>query len=185
MQVFAFAGSLRRGSVNKKLVALAARKLEAKGVAVDHADFRAFEMPVYDGDLEDSDGIPAGARALADRIIAADGIVIGTPEYNFGVPGPLKNAVDWVSRIRPYPTNGKPGLLLSASPGLVGGSRGAIALRVSLAAMGMWLAGDVFSLARADQAFDESGALKDDGLDKRLDGTLDTFVSAVGSLRLG
>ena len=184
MRILVFAASLRKESLNKKLAVLICQKLEATGAEVDHADFRDFEMPVFDGDLEASDGIPAGTRRLADRILGADGVVIVSPEYNYGVPGPLKNAVDWLSRIRPYPTIGKPAFLASAAPSVVGGARGLIALRPSLSFMGMWLSGDSFSLAQANQAFDEDGALINEDLDRMLDGMLGKFVKATGSLRL-
>lgn len=185
MRIFVFAASLRKESLNKKLALLIAQKLEAAGVDVDYADFRDFEMPVFDGDLEVAHGIPAGTQSLADRIAAADSTVIVSPEYNFGVPGPLKNAVDWLSRIRPYPTIGKPGFLASAAPGVVGGARGLIALRPSLSFMGMWLSGDSFSLAQANQALDDNGDIKDAALDQMLDGMLDRFVKATGSLDFG
>ena len=184
MRLFIFAASLRKDSFNKKLASLIAGKLEGYGVDVDLADFRAFEMPLYDGDLEASAGIPAGTQALADRISAADGVVIVSPEYNYGVPGPLKNAVDWLSRIKPYPTSGKPGFLASAAPSLVGGARGLIALRPSLSFLGMWLSGDSFSLAQAGQAFDDQGGLTDEAPDKLLDGMPGRFVKVTGSLKL-
>jgi len=185
VRLLVFAASLRRESLNKRLAVLILHKLEAAGAAVDQADFREFDMPLYDGDLEASAGVPAGARELGDRILAADGVVIVSPEYNYGVPGPLKNAVDWLSRIRPYPPNGKTGFLASAAPGLVGGSRGLIALRPALSFMGMWLSGDSFSLAQAGQAFDGEGGLKDETLDRMLDGMLHRFVAATGSLKTG
>lgn len=185
MRILVFAGALRKESLNKKLAALIARKLESGGADVDHADFREFEMPVYDGDLETSDGIPPGTRELANRILAADGLVIVSPEYNHGVAAPLKNAIDWLSRIRPYPTIGKPGFLASAAPSPVGGSRGVIALLPSLSFMGMWLSGDAFTLALANQAFKDDGTLNNEDLDKMLDGMLANFVKAVGSLDLG
>ena len=184
MRLFIFAASLRKDSFNKKLATLIAGKLKGLGAEMDHADFREFDMPLFDADLEASDGIPAGTQALANRISAADGTIIVSPEYNFGVPGPLKNAIDWLSRIRPYPTIGKPGFLASAAPSLVGGSRGIIALRPSLSFMGMWLSGDSFSLAQAGQAFDEHGGIKDEVLDKMLDGMLDRFVKVTDSLKI-
>jgi NAD(P)H-dependent FMN reductase len=183
MRLFIFAASLRKDSFNKKLAVLIGAKLEALGAEVDHADFREFDMPLYDGDLEASDGLPAGTQALADRIAAADGTIIVSPEYNFGVPGPLKNAIDWLSRIRPYPTVGKTGFLASAAPSLVGGARGIIALRPALSFMGMWLSGDSFSLAQAGQAFDENGGIEDEALDKLLDGMLARFVKVTGALQ--
>ncbi len=182
MRILVFAASLRRDSLNKKLAILIARKLSAASAEVDYADFREFEMPVFDGDLEANDGIPNGTREFGDRILASDGVVIVSPEYNFGVPGPLKNAVDWLSRIRPYPTIGKVGFLASAAPGVVGGARGLIALRPSLSFMGMWLAGDSFSLAQANQAFSGDGEIQDESLNAMLDEMLGRFVNVTGSI---
>jgi chromate reductase len=183
MRLFMFAASLRKESFNKQLASLIAVKLEGFGVDVDHADFREFDMPLYDADLEASEGLPAGTQALANRISAADGTIIVSPEYNYGVPGPLKNAIDWLSRVKPFPTAGKPGFLASAAPGVVGGGRGLIALRPSLSFLGMWLSGDSFSLAQARQAFNEQGGLADGALDKLLDDMLDRFVKVAGSLK--
>lgn len=181
MRILVFAGSLRKDSVNKKLATVIAGKLDVLGAEVDLADFREFEMPLFDGDLEVLEGIPAGTQELADRIAIADAIVIVSPEYNYGVPGPLKNAIDWLSRIRPYPTIGKICFLASAAPSMVGGARGLIAIRPALSFMGLWLSGDSFSLAQANKAFGDDGGLIDDGLDKMLDGMLDRFVKVTGS----
>jgi NAD(P)H-dependent FMN reductase len=103
MKILAFAASLRKDSYNRKLIAQAVEHLKAMpGVDVDHADYREFEMPIYDGDLEDSSGIPAGGLELIKRVQAADAIVISTPEYNGSIPGTLKNAIDWASRTDPF-----------------------------------------------------------------------------------
>ncbi|MEE2954761.1 MAG: NAD(P)H-dependent oxidoreductase [Pseudomonadota bacterium] len=176
MRILVFAGSLRKESFNKKLATIIAKKIGKLGVEVDHPNFREFLMPIYDGDLEASDGLPGGTIALGQRIGASDGLVIVSPEYNFGVPGPLKNAIDWLSRIRPYPTIGKTCFLASAAPSLVGGARGLIALRPSLSLMGMWLSGDSFSLAQAGQAFSDEDGLGDKELEKMLDGMLESFI---------
>jgi NAD(P)H-dependent FMN reductase len=184
MRILVFAASLRKESLNKRLAVLISRKLEAAGVTVDYATINEFEMPVFDGDLEAREGVPATTQVLADRILAADGVVIVSPEYNHGVAAPLKNVIDWLSRIRPYPTIGKTGFLASAAPSVVGGARGIIALTPSLSFLGMWLSGDSFALAQANQAFDDDGTLKNEDLDKMLDGMLDKFVKATGSLKL-
>ena len=147
----------------------------------DLAKFREFEMPLFDGDLQAADGVPAGTQQLANRIGASDGVVIVSPEYNYGVPGPLKNAIDWLSRFRPFPTAGKTCFLASAAPGLVGGARGLIALRPALSFMGMWLSGDSFSLAQANQAM-VGGKIVDDELDEMLDGMLDRFTKVTSSI---
>ena len=89
MRILVFAGALRKESFNKKLATIIAKKIGKLGVEVDHPDFREFLMPIYDGDMEASDGLPGGTIALGQRIGASDGLVIVSPEYNFGVPGPL------------------------------------------------------------------------------------------------
>ena len=182
MTIFAFAGALRRDSLNKKLVRLAAAAAERAGATVDLADFREFDMPLYDGDIEAASGVPAGAAKLRERFAAADAFMIASPEYNFSVPGTLKNAIDWVSRVNPPVWRGKPGFLLSASPSLVGGNRSLWVLRVSLEALGAHLQPDMFSLAQAHQAFDESGTLKDAGLADRLEKTVARFVATARAL---
>jgi NAD(P)H-dependent FMN reductase len=176
MRLFAFAAALRRDSLNRKLVRLAAAAAERAGVTVDLADFHEFDMPLYDGDVEATGGQPAGATALRERFLAADAFMIASPEYNFSIPGTLKNAIDWASRVSPYAWSGKPGLLMSASPSLVGGNRGLWALRVPLEATGACLHPDMFSLPTAHQAFDESGALKDAKMAGRLEKTVGAFL---------
>lgn len=119
MQIVALCGSLRAASYNRRLLlALAERCPE--GVTVLVHDLRG--IPVYDGDLEEAHGLPPAVKALQDAIAAADGWLLASPEYNGGVPGPLKNAVDWCSRgdgIRRC-FQGKPTGLVGATPGTSG-----------------------------------------------------------------
>lgn len=168
MRLLAFAASLRRESVNRKLIALAVDLARDAKVEVDLADFHDFDMPLYDADLQAGSGFPSGARELARRIEAADGLMIASPEYNYSIPGTLKNAIDWVSRMKPMPFRGKHGMLLAASTSLVGGIRGLWALRVPLEGLGVTLYPDMFALAQAPQAFDERGKLKDPVVGERL-----------------
>ena len=168
MRLLAFAASLKRESLNRKLINLAVELAREAQVEVDLADFREFDMPLYDADLQSSAGFPEGARELARRIEAVDGLMIASPEYNYSLPGTLKNAIDWVSRMKPMPLRGKHGVLLAASTSLVGGSRGLWALRVPLEGLGVMLLPDMFALAQAPQAFDEQGKLKDPELQERL-----------------
>jgi NAD(P)H-dependent FMN reductase len=183
VKLFAFAGSRRAGSLNKKLARLAAGALRDHGAEVDLADFREFELPVYDGDLEAESGVPAGVLALRGRITAAEGLVIATPEYNNSVPGAVKNAVDWLSRARPMPFPGLPTLILSASPGLAGGSRGAWALKVPLELLGAFVYPNVFTLPRANEAFAEDGSLKEAAVAKRLAQITEQFLDYARKLR--
>ena len=168
MRLLAFAASLKRESLNRKLLHLAVELAREAQVEVDLAHFREFDMPLYDADLQNSTGFPEGARELARRIEAVDGLMIASPEYNYSLPGTLKNAIDWVSRMKPMPLRGKHGVLLAASTSLVGGSRGLWALRVPLEGLGVMLLPDMFALAQAPQAFDEHGKLKDPELQERL-----------------
>ena len=153
MKLLAFAASLRRESLNRKLITLAVDLARDAKVEVDLADFHDFDMPLYDADLQAASGFPSGARELARRIESADGLMIASPEYNYSIPGTLKNAIDWVSRMKPMPFRGKHGVLLAASPSLVGGIRGLWALRVPLEGLGVTLYPDMFALAQAPQAF--------------------------------
>lgn len=176
MKVLVFGGSARRESLNRKLARLAADALVRAAVEVDRAELSDFEVPLYDGDREAEEGIPPGALRLRDRLQAAGALCLVTPEYNHSVPGTVKNLVDWLSRVRPNPMKGVPALVLSASPGLAGGSRGAWALKVPLEQNGMYVFPAIFSVAQAHQAFDADGALTDRALALRLDAVAREFA---------
>ncbi|MEV8098005.1 NAD(P)H-dependent oxidoreductase [Kitasatospora sp. NPDC085879] len=179
VRVFVLGASLRADSLNGRLAALVARLVDEAGARADPAGLRDFPMPLYDGDVESAGGLPPGALALRERIAACDAFVISAPEYNASVPGALKNAVDWVSRVRPQPFKVKHALLVSASPSMVGGNRGLWALRVPLEHLGTRVYPDMFSLARAHQAFTDDGDLADPGLRARLAETVGSFLRLV------
>src|SRR5687767_3277006 len=157
-------GSVRAGSLNRKLAAVVARAATQAGASVDEMDLGALQLPVYDGNLEAASGVPDGAQRLLDAIAAADAVAIVTPEYN-GFPTPLViNAFDWLSRIGPQGTRpsglgataNKPVGLLSASPGPLGGLRSMNFLRAYLQmAFAMIVVPQQFALGRANEAFDE------------------------------
>ncbi|MEP7225924.1 MAG: NAD(P)H-dependent oxidoreductase [Gemmatimonadales bacterium] len=168
MKLLAFAASLRRDSLNRKLIRVAADLARDSGIEMDLADFHEFDMPLYDADLQVSSGFPSGAQEMARRIGSADGLMIASPEYNYSMPGTLKNAIDWVSRMKPMPLAGKHGVLLAASTSLVGGIRGLWALRIPLEGLGVTLYPGMFALAQGQQAFDEHGKLKDHEVQERL-----------------
>ena len=174
-----FDASLRTGSLNDRLASLAAATVAERGASVDRARMMDFDCPSYDGDVEKSDGSPAGAEQLRDRLAAADAFVISAPEYNASMPGVLKNTIDWVSRIAPQPFNAKQGLLISASPSMVGGNRGLWALRVPLEHLGARVYPDMFSLAQAHQAFDGDGRLANAQLQQRFERTVECFMELV------
>lgn len=176
MKVLAFAASLRAASLNRKLIALAAATARREGAEVELADFRDFDMPSYDGDLDQASGLPAGALALKAQVERADAILISAPEYNYSVAGALKNAIDWVSRARPMPWRGKTVYLMSASPSPMGGIRGLWQTRIPLEGCGAVVFPGMFALPHASGAFDERGELRDAALASRFEEELVGFL---------
>lgn len=162
------AGSAREGSLNKKLARLGVEIAHANGIPATLADLGDYAMPIYDADLEAQSGPPDTARKLKALMQVHNGIFIAAPEYNAGVTPLLKNAIDWVSRVR---SEGEEPLavyksrvfaLSSASPGKLGGLRGLIALRQTLElGLGALVLPDQVAVAAANEAFDERGHLKD------------------------
>ena len=171
--------SMSSKSLNNRLAALAARVAEEKGGVVDRASMEEFECPYYDADVESEGGPPAGARAFCERLKHADAWFLASPEYNASMPGTIKNLIDWVSRFRPQPFNGKQAMLFSASPSMAGGNRGLWALRIPLEHLGMRVYPDMFSLAQAHQAFDDQGAIANAALQRRFDTTIACFMDLV------
>src|SRR6266705_3818369 len=172
VRLLVFGASLREGSMNDRLASLASTVVAEKGGAVESATMKDFECPPYDLDVEQSTGLPAGAQALHDKLVATDGFVIASPEYNASMPGFLKNTIDWVSRFRPQPFNGKQAFLMAASPSMTGGKIGLWALRQPLEHLGARVYPDMFALAQAHHAFDAQGKMGNQQLADRLDQTI-------------
>jgi chromate reductase len=179
VRVLLFSASLRADSFNTRLVALARSVIERLGARVDLATMQEFDGPSYNQDVETRDGFPPGTRELHRRLEACDAFVIASPEYNASMPGHLKNAIDWVSRIRPQPFNARHALLLSASPSMAGGNRGLWSLRIPLEHLGARVFPDMFSLAQAHKAFTDSGELADQLLAERFEQNLRAFLDLV------
>jgi NAD(P)H-dependent FMN reductase len=165
-RILAFAGSLRQDSYNKKLVRVAGKAAEDAGAAVTSIDLRDLPLPVFDEDLEAANGLPENGRKLKELFRAHDALLISCPEYNSSITAALKNTIDWVSR----PEKGRESLdcfkgkvagLLAASPGALGGLRGLVHVRAILGNMQVIVIPHQFALARAHEAFDDVGGLKD------------------------
>jgi len=176
LKILAFAASMRRASLNRKLVRYAAEVAHRAGATVDLAEFREFELPVYDGDLDAESGLPPGGGEFKRRLERVEAVMIAAPEYNYSIAGPLKNAIDWISRVRPMPWRGKSIYLMSASPSPMGGIRGLWQTRIPLEACGALVFPDMFALPHANEAFDERGQLKDASLAGRLSREVVGFV---------
>ena len=165
-KILAFAGALREGSNNKKLVKVAIRGAEKAGAQVTYLDLRELNLPIFDEDLESAQGLPPGGRRFKDLMLAHDGLLISSPEYNSSISAALKNAIDWASRPAPGEKplecfEGKVAALMSASPGALGGLRGLVTVRSILGNIRVTVLPDQVAVSKADQAFHEDGMMKD------------------------
>jgi len=160
LRILGFAGSLRRGSYNRALLR-AAQGLAPEGMRIETFDL--VEVPLYNGDVE-AEGDPPGVAAFKQAIRAADGVLMVTPEYNHGVPGVMKNAIDWASRPPNDAVLGrKPVGLLGASPGMTGSARGQTQLRQSFEFTNSFcMPQPEVLVARAHEKFDAEGKLTDE-----------------------
>ncbi len=165
-KILAFAGSTRTDSFNKKLVKIATGGAIEGGADVTVIDLRDFAMPLYDGDLEQQQGLPSNARKLKDLMLSHHGFLISSPEYNSSISGVLKNTIDWVSR----PVEGEEPLvyfkgkvagIMSASPGGLGGLRGMVHVRAILENIGVIVIPDQIAIAKAHEVFNADGTLQD------------------------
>ena len=181
-QILGIAGSLRRNSYNAGLLR-AAVELAPAGVAIEIASIR--DIPLYDGDVELEHGIPAPVQALKDRVAAASGVLLVTPEYNNSIPGVFKNAIDWMSRppadiARVF--RDRPVALMGATPGPGGTMLAHAAWLMVLRTLGMrtWN-GPRLMISRADTVFDDQGRLKDEALRKQVQSFMAGFGRFMGA----
>ena len=157
-KLLGLSGALRAGSTNRLLLREAARLYGAADYV--EADLN---LPLYDGDLESESGLPEAVNTLVAQIAEADALLISTPEYNAGITGVLKNALDWISRHSDKPMVGKPTAVMSAAAGRAGGVRAQMMLRDCLVAFRPRLAlGSEFGLANSSAEFDAEGQLTSD-----------------------
>jgi NAD(P)H-dependent FMN reductase len=176
VRLLTLGGSLRLNSLNRQLITLAAQEAARLGAQVRHAQLSDWPLPMYDGDIEETSGVPQAAHDFGDVLTRTDAMIISSPEYNSSVPAALKNLIDWGSRLRPQPFAGRHVLLLSASPSMIGGNRGLWALRVPLEHLGARVYPEMFSLAQAHLAFDPSGDIADEELSRRFIANLKGFL---------
>lgn len=175
-KVLAFVGSIRRDSMNRKLLRVAAAGAQEAGAAVTLLDLADYPLPIYDGDLEAAEGIPKNAHKLKDLFLQHHALLIACPEYNSSITPLLKNTIDWVSRPRDADGGplgcfkGKTAGLVAASGGNLGGLRGLVHVRAILSNIAVLVVPEQFALAKGDTAFDEAGRLKDAGAEKSAKG---------------
>ncbi len=173
-KILAFAGSLRKESTNKKTLRIAAAAAEAADAEVTMVDLKDYPLPVYDGDIELDTGLPENAVRLQDLMLEHDGFLIASPEYNSSISGALKNMIDWTSRPREKMKagkcfEGKVVVLMSASPGGLGGLRGLFDIRKILSTMGVIVLPEQAAVSNAYSAFSDDGMIKDDKVRKMVE----------------
>jgi chromate reductase len=166
-KILAFSGSTRKESYNQKLVQIAAQGAQQAGAEVTVINLADYPMPIFNQDLETAEGMPKPARAFKELLIAYDGFLIASPEYNSAFSPVLKNAIDWASRREADEApllafRGKIAVIMAASPGALGGIRGLVFLRMLLANIGMVVLPEQFALAHADKSFHDNGHLLED-----------------------
>ena len=161
IRILAFSGSARRESLNKKLLAVTVKAVRDAGGEVTLIDLTDLPLPLYNGDLEDAEGMPANATKMIKLILEHSALLIASPEYNSMITPLLKNTIDWCSRADDNPFTGKVAAVVSASPGPFGGVRSMKLAQQLLLHLGCQVVPAQCFLIKAHEAFDEKGALKE------------------------
>ncbi|MEJ8853630.1 NAD(P)H-dependent oxidoreductase [Variovorax robiniae] len=173
LDIVGLCGSLRAASLNRMALKLAATSLPT-GMHMEIIEWR--DVPPFNADDLAAQGMPAAVVALRERIRRADGVVIATPEYNYSIPGMLKNAIDWISRGEDQPFSQKPVAILSVTPGPRGGARVQYDLRkVLLFVNAMTLVKPEVFIGDAAAKFDATGLCTDDPTRRVVAGQMDAF----------
>ncbi|UTA53826.1 NAD(P)H-dependent oxidoreductase [Lysobacter soli] len=184
-RLLAFAGSLRQGSYNRRLVHVLAEGARAAGAQVTLIELRDFALPIYDGDIE-ADGMPENARRLQALMAEHDGLLVSTPEYNGSMPALVKNTLDWISRPLESGRSGvtlfqdKVAGIVSASPGPLGGLRSLLVLRDALAKLGLLVVPQQVAVGQAADKLTDYGVLNDDRLRTSVHGVGAAVVRHLG-----
>jgi len=186
-RILAFAGSLRAESYNKKLVKIAASGAEAAGARVSVIDLSEYRLPIFDEDLEKADGMPVNGRKLKDLMLAHEGLLLACPEYNSSITAVLKNTIDWTSRTQNGETplacfKGKTAVIMSASPGALGGLRVLVTVRSILGNIQVTVLPNQIAIAKANEAFGPDGNLLDEAKQKAVMGLGETLARTLAKL---
>jgi chromate reductase len=173
-KILAFSGSARKSSFNQKLVVIAAQGARAAGADVTVINLADYPMPIFDEDLEVSEGMPAAAKAFKQLLIDHDGLLIASPEYNSAFSPLLKNAIDWATR--PFgpdiksapPFTGKYAAIMATSPGALGGLRGLVFLRLLLSNIAVTVMPSQHAVPHAAKVFDADGSINDTQVQQKI-----------------
>lgn len=179
IKILGISGSLRHDSLNSSALR-AAQELAPEHIEISLADLH--NIPVYDQDQRDQ-AVPTAVQTLSEQIQSADALLFATPEYNYSIPGGLKNAIDWISRQDPQPMAGKPAAVMSASMGLLGGARAQYDLRRVLIYLDVhFLNKPEVMIGQAHQRF-EAGKLQDESTAQHIKALVDALAAWTQTLR--
>ena len=186
-KILAFSGSIRNGSINQRLVTIAAKYAEQAGAEVTVANLADYQMPLYCPDWENENGMPEEVIAFKDLMKSHNGFLIASPEYNGSLTGILKNTIDWMSR--PYKDdprmacfNGKIVGIMAASPGGLGGLRGLHHLRVILASIGTFVLPNQVAVGNAGTNLSDDESVKDDNLNNAVQNQVQELARVIRGL---
>ncbi len=188
-KVLALSGSIRKNSLNTKLLKCVVHEIEQYKADVTYVDLKDFPMPFYNGDVEDEEGLPLHALALKKMILEHDGLIIASPEYNGSVSPVLKNMIDWITRKGPEDKitgncfRDKAALLISASPSVYGGYRALQHLRFILESIGVFVLPDQKTVSFAHNAFTAEGSLIDASQQKEVRAISEKYADFIGRLK--
>lgn len=188
IKILAFAGSGRKDSVNKKVVAVAAQGAREAGAEVTIVNLEDFDMPIFTEDLEAEHGMNKGGQAFKELLMSHDGFLISSPEYNSSYSGLFKNAIDWASRQtgdeKPMAAyRGKVAAIMAASPGALGGMRVLVVLRMLLENLGTMVLPTQKSISAAFDKFDAQGNITDEKAEKALKNLGKNLVETLTKLK--
>lgn len=186
-RILVFAGSARENSFNKRLAQLAAKRIDRVGGRATFIDLRDYPLPLYDGDLETREGLPASARSLQALLAEHQGLLLASPEYNGFITPLMKNTLDWLSRSDGERSGlalfaDKLAAVVSASPGALGGMRSLALIRQLLSNLGVTVLPNPLAVSRAAQAFNENDELADESQRERLDALCQRLVTTLAKL---
>ncbi|PSJ58051.1 NADPH-dependent FMN reductase [Kumtagia ephedrae] len=187
-KILVFAGSIRTGAYSGKTADAAMRELALQGAEVTRISLGDYPLPIMDQDMEAEKGVPENAVMLARQFVDHEGLLIATPEYNGSMPPLLKNAIDWVSRVRKdrgapvRPFSGKPVALCSSSDGHFAGIRSANHLRAVLSHIGMEVIAPQVSVPYGEKAFDENGGFREERLRNGMERLCRTLIERAAML---
>lgn len=188
-KVLVLAGSLRKGSTNKKLAKIAASSAIKAGADVTYIDLKDYPLPIYDGDIEDSEGLPQNAIKLKELMFQTDGFIFVSPEYNSSISAALKNMIDWTSRKATAEEVylscfiDKMALILSASPSPMGGLRGLVHLRSILENIFTFVLPKQKVIPDSWNAFDDKGNLSNPKDQKEVEGLAELLVKTIQKMK--